>query len=112
VDLSQLPGLSTGISDMLYLTRLKEGWAQIDNPKLGVGFRMDFDVNVFRHCWLYMEFGGNKGFWAWGRQNTVCLEPFSSWPAILPNAIQEGTELRLGPRERLNAWLRASAVAL
>jgi len=110
VDVSQLPGIGSGVSDMLYLTELQEGWAQIDNPKLGAGFRMDFDLNVFRHCWLYMEFGGNQGFWAWGRQNTVCLEPFSSWPAILPNAIKQGTELRLGPREHLDAWLRAGVV--
>jgi len=112
VDLSRLPGIGSGISDMLYLTELEEGWAQIDNSKLGVGFRMDFDLNVFRHCWLYMEFGGNQGFWAWGRQNTVCLEPFSSWPAILPNAAEQGTELRLGPRAHLDAWLRAGVVSL
>jgi len=110
VDVAKLPGHGSGVSDMLYLTELAEGWAQIENEKLGLAFRMDFDVNVFRHCWLYMEFGGNKGFWSWGRQNTVCLEPFSSWPAMLPNAIGQGTELRLGPRQTLDAWLRASAL--
>ncbi|MGQ9729874.1 MAG: aldose 1-epimerase [Candidatus Zipacnadales bacterium] len=110
-DLSRLPAHGSGISDMLYLTELAEGWAEIENEKQQLTFRFDFDVTTFRHCWLYMEFGGTKGFWAWGRHNTLCLEPFSSWPAILPNAIQQGTELRLGPRQRRETWLRASVLA-
>lgn len=112
VDVSKLPGHGTGVSDMLYLTDLEEGWAQVENEKLGMAFRLDFDTKVFRHCWLYMEFGGNKGFWSWGRHNTICLEPFSSWPAILCNAIQQRTELRLGPREKLDTWLRVSALKI
>lgn len=112
VDVSQLPGHGSGVSDMLYLTDLQEGWAQVENQRLGIALRFEFDLKVFRHCWLYMEFGGNKGFWAWGRHNTICLEPFSSWPAILSNAIEQGTELRLGPREKLEAWLRVTALTV
>jgi len=108
VDLSHVPAHGSGISDMLYLTELSDGWAEIVNRKQGLSFRMDFDHEVFRCCWLYLEFGGNKGFWSWGRQNMVCLEPFSSWPAILSNAMKQGTELRLGPRGKRKAWLRAA----
>ena len=95
---------------MLYLTDLPEGWAEVTNERHGLSFRFDFDVETFRHLWLYMEFGGNRGFWAWGRQNVICLEPFSSWPAILTEAIEQGTELRVKPRGKREAWLRASVL--
>lgn len=110
VDLSRLPAHGSGVSDMLYLTDLAEGWAEIGNERQKLSFRMDFDLETFRHCWLYMEFGGNKGFWAWGRHNLLCLEPFSSWPAILTNAIEQGTELRVKGRGRRETWLRASVL--
>jgi len=108
VDLAQLPAHGSGISDMVYLTELEEGWAEILNRKLGLSFRFDFDRETFRCCWLYMEFGGNKGFFGWGRLNTIALEPFSSWPAILANATAQGTELRIAPRGKRKAWLRAT----
>ncbi len=111
VDLAQVPARGSGISDMVYLTELAEGWAEIHNRARDVTFRMDFDVETFRHCWLYMEYGGNKGFWAWGRQNSLALEPFSSWPAMLHNSVEQGTELRLPARGKRTAWLRASVTA-
>lgn len=110
VDISKIPARGSGVSDMLYLTELAEGRAEILNHKVDLNFRLDFDVETFRHCWLYMEYGGSKGFWSWGRNNTLCLEPFSSWPAMLHNAIEQGTELRLPARGRREAWLRASVL--
>lgn len=111
VEVLRLPGQGEVISDMLYLTDLAEGFYAITNTHLGVGFGLSFDPELFRCLWFWIACNAPRKAPFWGRSYTVALEPFTSWPAILSNAIERGTALRLGPHESIRTRLEASAFA-
>ncbi len=97
------------VAEMTYLTDLDGGWYALTNRARGVGFGMAFDTAVFRHLWCWQNLGGEQDWPFWGRCYVMALEPFSSYPAILTNAIQAGTQLVIEPGARLTTWLRAVA---
>jgi hypothetical protein len=105
VDLSVVPERDAP-SEMLYLTELPEGWYEIGpDPASGddrPAFRLSWDVSVLPHLWLWQELGADKG-WPWyGRAYVVGLEPFSSHPTDgIAAAVDNGTALRLAPRQEL-----------
>ena len=109
IDVSVVVGPEARIDDMLYLTDLEEGWWAVTSRQRRVGFGISFDLATFRHIWLWMPLGGSWGGPSFGRHYTLALEPFSSIPAILSNAIAAGTQLVMEPGEQRSAWLRAVA---
>jgi galactose mutarotase-like enzyme len=108
-DISRISPPEERVSEMTYLTDLQAGWYAITNRRRKVGFAMAFDTNVFRHLWCWQNLGGEMQWPFWGRCYVMAVEPFSSIPAILTNAIAAGTHLTLRPGETLTAWLRAGA---
>ncbi len=109
VDLLSVPGREETVSDMFYLTELEEGFYALTNTDYGVGFAMEFDPALFRCIWLWIACNAPTGAPFYGRSYTVALEPFTSWPAILTNAIAHGTAARIGPEETVTTRLRAGA---
>jgi hypothetical protein len=57
-DLSRVPGPAAGSHDDVFLTDLDGGWAEVANPSLGLGFRLDWDPAVFRWVVSWQPFGG------------------------------------------------------
>ena len=109
VDASSVVGPEARVNDMLYLTDMEDGWYAVTSQTKRLGFGMSFDVKTFPHIWLWMPLGGSWGSPSFGRHYTLALEPFSSYPAILANAIEAGTQLVLEPGEQRSTWLRAGA---
>lgn len=108
VDVSVVPGPDARLNDMLYLTDLgDDAWWAVTSQERKLGFGMSFDAATFPHIWLWMPLGGSWGGPSWGRHYTLALEPFSSFPAILCNAIDAGTQLVMEPGEQRSTWLRA-----
>lgn len=107
VDLSVVPERGAP-SEMLYLTDLSEGWYEI-GPAAGdhgPAFRLRWDAEVLPYLWLWQELGASRD-WPWyGRPYVIGLEPFSSHPTDgLAAAVENGTALRLAPREeRALSW--------
>lgn len=108
-DISRITPPEDCVSEMTYLTDLTSGWYAITNRSKQVGFGMSFDTDVFRHLWCWQNLGGEFGAPFWGRCYTMAVEPFSSYPAILTNAIEAGAQLTIKPGEKLATWLRAVA---
>ena len=94
---------------MSYLTDLEEGWYALTNRNRQVGIGMSFDLNTFRHLWCWQNLGGEMEWPFWGRCYVMAVEPFSSIPAILSNAIEAGTQLTIQPGETRTSWIRAVA---
>lgn len=109
VDLSVVPSPEAAVDDMVYLTDLESGWWAVTSQTMRLGFGISFDLETFRHIWLWMPLGGSEGWPSFGRFYTLALEPFSSYPAILTNAIEAGTQLQMDPGETRRTWLRAVA---
>lgn len=108
-DVSRVTPPEQRVSEMTYLTDLEAGWYALTSRRLGLGVGMSFDTNVFRHLWCWQALGGDFGYPSWGRVYTMAVEPFSSIPARLTEAIRADTQLRIGPGEKITTWLRAAA---
>jgi hypothetical protein len=63
------------------------------------------------YLWFWQEYGAS-GFYPWyGRQYNIGLEPFSSFPTNgLKEAVDNGTALTLGARERRRFSLWAEVI--
>ncbi len=109
VDLSVVVPPAAKINDMTYLTELEEGWWAVTSRRLRLGMGISFDLETFRHIWCWMPLGGSWGAPSFGRHYTLALEPFSSYPAILTNAMAAGRQLVMEPGEVRHTWLRAVA---
>jgi hypothetical protein len=60
VDLSIVPGPEEGSHDDVYLDDLEDGWAAVENPRLGLSFRLEWDPAVFRRLIAWQPYGGAR----------------------------------------------------
>ena len=58
VDLSVVPGPEVESHDDVYLRDLDAGWAAVENPRLGLTFRLEWDPLVFRRVIVWQPYGG------------------------------------------------------
>jgi hypothetical protein len=109
-DLSRIPDPNGRTVDLAYLAGLREGWAAITNQATEVGFGLAWDPQVFRYVWLWQPYGGAFGSPWFGRIFACGIEPHSSFPVQgLSAAVENGTALKLGPRESMSTRLVATA---
>jgi hypothetical protein len=108
-DLSVVPGPETSSHDDVYLTDLAGGWAEVRNPALGLGFRLDWDPEVFRWIISWQPFGGARAMPLSGTYG-LGVEP---WVAggNLEQAVAAGQALRLAGHGRLETRLTATILA-
>lgn len=100
LDLSVVPALN-GTREFVYVRDLTDGWCAIRRRRLDLGFGLVFPRHVFSSVWLFMTFGGWRGL------NTVVLEPCTTVPKDLNEAIRRGTARTLRPGEILSCDVRA-----
>ncbi|OQY92230.1 MAG: hypothetical protein B6D39_04935 [Anaerolineae bacterium UTCFX2] len=95
LDLSRVRSREVCQEDAAYLSELSEGWYAVTNVRRKVGFGQVWSVAVFPYVILWLVYGGTPGY-PWYRQNyNLALEPQSSIPEGLSDAVQAGTALRL-----------------
>jgi Domain of unknown function (DUF4432) len=58
VDLSVVPGPGAASHDDVYLSDLEDGWAVVENPRIGLAFRLEWDPRVFRWLISWQPYGG------------------------------------------------------
>lgn len=109
IDISHVLGPEQKSVDLLYATKLRDGWAALVNPKRNIGVGLAFSKEVFRTVWLWQVYGGYTGSPWFGRTYNLGLEPWSSYPSSgLNEAMRRGTELWLDPNEELHVELAAT----
>lgn len=108
VDLRCIPPPGAGVSDMLFFMGLTGGWASLINRRLGLGFGLAWDRDVFPYVWFWGVFNGSLDYPFYGRTYNLGIEPFSSLPGALtgepPGA---GTALHLRAGESISLKVRA-----
>jgi uncharacterized protein DUF4432 len=105
VDLREIPGPEAGSHDDLYVTDLDEGWLSVSNPRLRLGFRLEWDHELFRWIVLWQPFGGAvaaplAGSYALG------IEPWTS-NVSLERSVDAGLATELDGGASLSTTLRA-----
>jgi len=96
--------------DVVFFKELSEGWYGLTNQRLGVGFGMAWDKDLFRYLWMWQVYGGHTDYPWYGRTYNCALEPFTSFPpAGIKNAIENGSARIMKPGEVIETELVAVA---
>jgi galactose mutarotase-like enzyme len=112
VDLRVVGDASAAQVDEFYVGGLDTGRVDVRNHRIGIGFTMRWDLNVFRYLWWWRNLGPSAGYPWYSRAYMLGLEPFSSVPPAFEAAVQAGTTLSLDPGQTMTSWLDASIYAL
>ncbi len=107
VDISICPAEEDRVSEVMFLSELKEGRYEVFNQKLKVGFKLEFPVDIFKYLWFWRIAKGSFNYPWYGRTYNVALEPFSSLPN-LAEAVKRGDSLNLKQGKSLSATVKAS----
>ena len=109
IDLSIVPSIEAGSHDMAYMYELKDGWYGITNRKQKVGFGLRWDKDIFKYLWYWQPFGGFNNYPFYSTTYNIGLEPQSSYPQGIENAIKSKTSLKIGPNEKISTKMQAVA---
>jgi hypothetical protein len=105
VDLSFVPGPEAGSHDDVYLDDLQAGWVAVENPRLALAFRLEWDAAVFRWIVSWQPYGGAhelplRGAYALG------IEPWVT-RGNLEQAIETGEAIELAGGASFDTIVRA-----
>jgi hypothetical protein len=89
----------------VYLGDLEGGWAAVENPRLGLSFRLEWDPAVFRRVIVWQPYGGAReqplaGAYALG------VEPWAT-SLNLAEAVAAGEAMELPGRASLDTIVQA-----
>lgn len=105
VDLSEVPGPDARSHDDVYLTDLADGWAAVENPRLGLAFRLRWDPEVFRWLISWQPYGGAEAMPLRGAY-ALGIEPWVT-RLNLEQAVTAGEAIELGGRASFGTIIRA-----
>jgi hypothetical protein len=105
-DLSVIRGPEDGSHDDVYLTDLEAGWAEVENARLGLAFRLHFDPQVFRWLISWQPYGGAEAMPLAGSY-ALGVEPWTSM-LCLEQAIAAGDAIALAAGAAFSTTLRAA----
>jgi hypothetical protein len=105
VDLRLVPGPEEGSHDDVYVTDLDGGYAEVTNPRLGLAFRLDWDVEVFRWVIVWQPYGGARAMPLTGAY-ALGVEPWVS-RLDLERAVAAGEAIELPGGGELRTTVRA-----
>ncbi len=111
LDVSLVPGPQAGYAEMLYLSELTAGWYAVVDPSQKLGFGLAWDHKVMPYLWLWQVYGAAPGYPWWDRVYVVALEPWTTIPNNLNQAISSGTQANLKGGERITFTCTATAIA-
>ncbi|MGB9678222.1 MAG: DUF4432 family protein, partial [Candidatus Ratteibacteria bacterium] len=106
IDISKVPSENDNVSDIIFISQLEEGYYEIINEKLKIGFFMEFPKEIFKYIWFWRIARGSYNYPWWGRTYNIALEPFSSLP-VLSEAIKRNDQLKLKEKGSLKVSLKA-----
>ena len=104
-DLTVVPGPEEGSHDDVYLTDLYGGWAAVENPRLGLAFRLEWDPAVFHWLISWQPYGGARAMPLAGSY-ALGVEPWVT-RLNLEQAVGAGEAFELEPGTEFATTLRA-----
>jgi hypothetical protein len=109
IDLSRIPPVNINSYDRAYMYGLKEGWYGITNKELEAGFGLRWNKDIFKYIWFWQVYGGAKGYPFYSSTYNIAIEPNSSYPPGIENALKSKTNLTLKPKEKIEMSMAAAA---
>ena len=91
MDVRRALGPDAGCFALHYLTELREGWVATTDTAARRGFGLVFDRTLFPVVWLWMVYGGWRGYYH------AIAEPWTGYPSPLAEAVAAGRARVLDP---------------
>ncbi len=85
-----------------YATELTAGWYALEYPERQTGMLLEFPIDVCPYLWLWLSYGGWRGYYV------AVVEPWTSCPVTLTDAIAAKTHRVLDPGETFSCTVRAT----
>jgi hypothetical protein len=101
LDVRRVLGPETDDFALHYLTELDDGWVACTDSAARRGFGLVFDRAVFPVIWLWLVYGGWRGYYQ------AIMEPWTGYPSPLAEAVAAGRALTLGPGQALETEVSA-----
>lgn len=95
LDLSKVQGPDGGFAELIYLKDLSAAWYAVLDPEKKLGIGLAWSQEVFPYLWFWLVYGKAPGYPWYDRAYVIALEPWSSIPNNLDQAIQQGSQIRL-----------------
>lgn len=105
------PAGSTDMSRMMpageyaaghYATDLSAGWYALEYPNQKIGILFEFPLETCPYLWLWLSYGGWRGYYV------AAIEPWTSCPVTLSDAVAENTHRVLSPGQTFSCKVRAT----
>ena len=80
-----------------YVTDLQEGWYALEDTEAGRTVVVSFPLETCPYIWLWLGYGGWRGHWV------VIVEPYTSLPVNLTEAVRQKSHRRIEPGETFSA---------
>lgn len=109
IDVSRIMPQEAKTAFNVYIKNIKEGWYGITNLEQGLGFGMKWDEKIFKYLMFWVVYRGFYSFPFYGRTYNIGIEPWSSVPGEIEEAIKLKQELTLQPGEMLDTKYYAIA---
>jgi galactose mutarotase-like enzyme len=84
-----------------YATDLSAGWYAVEYPQRQAGVLVEFPLEICPYLWLWLSYGGWRGYYV------AAVEPWTSFPVTLSDAVAANTHRVLKPGERFACTIRA-----
>lgn len=102
VDMTFVQGIKSGVFCGHYATELEDGWYAVEDTQSGQGFLLQFPHKTCPHLWMWLNYGGYRG------HHHVIIEPWTSRPVHLAEAVTQGTHRHLEAEETFSVEVRAT----
>jgi galactose mutarotase-like enzyme len=111
VDLSQVAPPEARAHDLAFMHDLQDSWYAVVNGSRGVGFGLRWDKATFPYLWFWQVYRGGMGYPWYGASYNIALEPVSSYPPTLTEAIKAKTQMVLPAGGERRTQLLALAIS-
>jgi galactose mutarotase-like enzyme len=85
-----------------YALDLSAGWYALEFPHRQSGVLIEFPLSACPHLWMWLSYGGWRGYYL------AAIEPWTSVPVTLSDAVAAGTHRVLEPGATFHASVKAT----
>ena len=96
VDMSRVQSIDAKVACGHYALDLQAGWYAVEDRRTGEGFLLKFSVAECPYLWMWLVYGGWRGY------HHIIIEPWTSYPNKLADAVRHNTHRILPPGERFS----------
>lgn len=100
--MSDIPPVSSAVGELVYVDGVGE--ASVRSPDRNAHTRVSWDASFFRHLWLVVITG------AYGLDDCLLIEPCTTRPYRLDDAIQAGSARSLGAGDTVGWWVEVESL--